>query len=122
MIRFQRTCPPAGFDEHVVVPGAAWLKEHPTGRPPAYWGQFRGELADAFGALCAYGAMYEPVGTVDHFVSVDDDRSQAYSWDNYRFCAAWINSSKKSLRSTRLIDPFEVVNEWFEVPGVVSAV
>lgn len=98
------------------------VEEAPDRTASCLLGQFRGELTDAFGALCAYSAMYEPVGTVDHFVSVDDDRSQAYSWDNYRFCAAWINSSKKSLRSTRLIDPFEVVNEWFEVPGVVSAV
>jgi len=59
--------------------------------------------------------MYEPVGTVDHFVSIDEDRSRAYDWTNYRFSAAWINSSKQSLRSDELIDPFAVTNEWFEV-------
>ena len=28
--------------------------------------------------------MYEPVGTVDHFVSVDEDRLESYDWTNYR--------------------------------------
>lgn len=59
--------------------------------------------------------MHEAVGTVDHFISVDEDRSRAYDWTNYRFSAAWINSSKQNLRSSQIIDPFEVDNAWFEI-------
>ena len=48
--------------------------------------------------------MYEPVGTVDHFVSCHEDRSRAYEWENYRYCAAWI-----------LLDPFDIEDGWFEL-------
>ncbi|MBI4818831.1 MAG: hypothetical protein HY791_21350 [Deltaproteobacteria bacterium] len=115
MIRFEPRPRPHGFKERVEDRGAAWLAEHSAGRPPPYWSDFRLQLADAFGSLCAYGAMFEPVGTVDHFVSVDEDRTKSYQWTNYRFSAGWINSSKQSLKSGQLIDPFAVINEWFEV-------
>lgn len=115
MIRFEVSPKPEGFEEHVERVGLAWLAENSAGRPPAHWREFRAQLADAFGSLCAYGAMHEPVGTVDHFVSVDEDRSRSYDWTNYRFCAGWLNSSKQSLLSTQILDPFEVQNDWFEV-------
>ena len=59
--------------------------------------------------------MYEPVGTVDHFVSFDEDRSKAYEWENYRYCAAWINSSKGNVPAARLLDPFDIEDGWFEL-------
>ncbi len=115
MIRFEPRPKPAGFDERVELRGAAWLAANATGEPPGYWRDFRDQLADAFGWLCAYGAMFEPVGTVDHFVSINEDRSMAYDWGNYRFASGWINSSKQALRSGQLVDPFVVGDEWFEV-------
>lgn len=115
MIRFEPRPKPDGFEERVETRGVAWLAAHVTGRGPAHWLEFRTQLADAFGSLCAYSAMFDPVGTVDHFISVDEDRSKSYDWSNYRFCAGWINSSKQSLKSTQIIDPFKVTNEWFEV-------
>lgn len=115
MIRFEPRDRPEGFEERVERRGATWLAANATGRPPAHWLEFRTQLADAFGSLCAYSAMFEPVGTVDHFVSVDEDRSKSYVWENYRFSAGWINSSKRSLRSGQIIDPFHVDNEWFKV-------
>ncbi|MGK4006664.1 hypothetical protein WMF31_28850 [Sorangium sp. So ce1036] len=54
-------------------------------------------------------------GTVDHFVSRDEDRSLAYEWTNFRYAAAWINRSKSALRSDQVLDPFEVGDGWFEV-------
>jgi hypothetical protein len=59
--------------------------------------------------------MYEPVGTADHFVSWDEDRSRAYAWSNYRYAAAWINSSKQSLKAREIFEPFEVGDEWFNI-------
>lgn len=115
MIRFEPRPAPPGFAERVEQRGGAWLAAHPSGRVPPYWQEFRHDLADAFGSLCAYSAMYEPVGTVDHFVSVDEDRSKAYDWSNYRFASGWLNSSKQALRSSQLVDPFAVQNGWFEV-------
>ena len=84
-------------------------------RPRDFWSPFKGDLATGFGDLCAYSALYEPVGTVDHFVSWYEDRSKAYEWDNYRFSSAWINSSKKNVRSSELLDPFTVGHRWFEI-------
>ena len=65
--------------------------------------------------LCAYSAMYESVGTVDHFVSFHEDRSKAYEWCNYRYSAGWVNSSKQNLCSTDLMDPLSVEEGWFEI-------
>ncbi len=115
MIRFAPSSKPDGFTERVELRGAAWLQSHPVGRPSSYWNEFRSALADAFRNLCAYSAIWEPVGTVDHFVSCDENRSRAYDWSNYRFASAWINSSKQALRSVQILDPFEVEDDWFEI-------
>jgi hypothetical protein len=105
---------PAGFDA-VERAGAAWLAAHPTGRPPDKWSKFRSHLADGFHDLCGYSAMYDAVGTIDHFVSCDEDRTRAYDWSNYRYIAGWLNSSKQDLRSTDVLDPFTVGDDWFEI-------
>ena len=116
MIRFERVPAPADFKRRARVPGNQWLADHPAhARPKDYWTPFRGALADGFRNLCAYSAMYEPVGTVDHFVSCDEDRSRAYDWENYRYCAGWINSSKGNEPAGKLLDPFEIENGWFEI-------
>lgn len=115
MIRFEPVEKPADFAEKVEGPGAAWLAEHASGRPKDLWSPFKPQLAEAFRSLCAYSAMYEPVGTVDHFVSCDEDRSTAYDWANYRFASGWINSSKNNLVSSTIFDPFEVEDGWFEI-------
>ena len=116
MIRFEQVPEPAEFDRRARVPGNAWLAAHPGDRrPKVYWTPFKGALADGFRNLCAYSAMYEAVGTVDHFVSCHEDRSRAYEWGNYRYCAAWINSSKNNVPAGDLLDPFEIEDGWFEL-------
>ena len=113
MIHFDRTEEPPGFDDQVRKRGKAWLAEHPQAkRPLDLWSGVKPQLADAFRQLCAYSAMYEPVGTVDHFVSVKADKSLAYEWSNYRFCSGWLNSSKQD---AAVLDPFEVKDGWFEI-------
>lgn len=116
MIRFDRVPEPAEFAGKARAPGEAWLAANPgDGRPKDYWTPFKGPLADGFRNLCAYSVMYEPVGTVDHFVSCHEDRSRAYDWDNYRYCAAWINSSKGNVPAALLLDPFDIEDGWFEL-------
>lgn len=116
MMRFEPVPKPPGFCEQVELPGAEWLAKNPGAqRPRDYWSPFRSQLANGFRSLCAYSAMYEPVGTVDHFVSWDEDRSRAYDWANYRYAAGWINSSKKNVLSSDIIDPFDVKDGWFEI-------
>lgn len=115
MIRCRCSKKPRSFHRRVERPGMRWLAAHPRGRPRDLWSKYKPELAVSFGGLCAYGAMHEPIGTVDHFVSVTEDRQRAYDWTNYRFCSAWLNSSKQQLRSTELLDPFVVRDGWFEL-------
>jgi hypothetical protein len=58
--------------------------------------------------------MFEPVGSVDHYISWDTDHSLAYEWSNYRFAAEWINKSKQTA-DDQVLDPFEVQDGWFEI-------
>lgn len=116
MMRFAAVRKPDDFAERAEVPGSAWLTANPTAeRPRDYWSPFKPQLADGFGSLCAYSAMYEPVGTVDHFVSYDEDKALAYDWANYRYASAWINSSKNKLRSAQILDPFQITDGWYEI-------
>jgi hypothetical protein len=114
VIRFITPEEPDEFDDKARTPGNAWLAAHPTGRPTDLWTAFKKELADGFNGLCAYSAMYEPVGTVDHYLSCDNHRDQAYEWSNYRFASGWINSSKRT-EDEKILDPFLVKDGWFEV-------
>ena len=106
---------PAGFHDRCRVPGNLWLKSNNTERPSDRWTPFRNNLADGFNNRCGFGAMWISSGTVDHFVSCDEDRSKAYEWKNYRYVEGWLNSSKKKHASGELLDPFEVQDDWFEV-------
>lgn len=115
MIHFDAVAEPSTFDREVRQPGLLWLESHTSGRPKDYWSSYKGDLARGFGHLCAYSAMFEPVGTVDHFVSCDEDRAQAYSWSNYRYASAWLNSSKSNLASSTILDPLEVQDGWFKI-------
>lgn len=121
MIGVRRTAAPPSFDEEVRKPGLRWLAENPAPkRPPAYWRKVAGALEAAFAGRCAYTAMAPMVAaTVDHFVSIDEDRSRAYEWENYRYAAAWVNSKKSALRSHQILDPCEIGEDWFEIvlPG-----
>jgi hypothetical protein len=115
MMRFQRVPKPEGF-EAVEAKGADWLASHAHDkRPPSLWLAFQQPLADGFGDLCGYSALYVANGEVDHFVSRDEDRSRTYDWNNYRYAAGWLNASKKSLRSIEILDPFDVEDDWFEI-------
>lgn len=114
MIRFIAPQEPEEFEEKARTPGKEWLTAHPSGRPKDFWSAFKRELADGFGDLCAYTVMYEPVGTVDHYLSCDNHRDQSYEWSNYRYSAGWINSSK-STQDNKIIDPFQIGDGWFEI-------
>jgi hypothetical protein len=108
---------PIEFDVRCRQKGKRWIreKEGVAGRPPDYWSPFRFELAKGFSERCGYGAMWISSGTVDHHVSVHEDVSLAYEWDNYRYVEAWINSSKNRKEAAAVLDPFEVGEGWFRI-------
>jgi hypothetical protein len=116
MMRFTPPPEPANFDREVRQKGRAWLAKHTdrSVRPTDLWSAFKSVLADGFGNLCAYTAMYEPVGTVDHYLSCKHRRERAYEWANYRYAAGWINSSKQAV-DQQVLDPFAVDDAWFEI-------
>jgi hypothetical protein len=112
---------PATFDAECRQQGRAWLATHPNParRPHDYWSPFREDLREGFGRRCGYLAMFLPDGTVDHFISWDTckvtNRARlAYEWSNFRFVAPALNS-KKGVLDDRILDPFEVQDDWFEV-------
>ena len=116
MIHFEPVPEPQEFYARAKVPGDAWVAAHPDAkRPRDYWTPFKETLAQGFRDLCAYCAMYVHVGTVDHFVSWHEDRSKAYEWGNYRYCAGWINASKGKIPAAELLDPFAIQDGWFEI-------
>lgn len=116
MIPVAKVKKPRGFDAKVKVPGDAWLVKNPTAkRPPALWASYTAPLAEGFGNLCGYAAMYDHTcGTVDHFRSFKHHRELAYEWSNYRFASGPLNASKRDADDA-VLDPFEVGAGWFEV-------
>ena len=115
MIHFDLQPEPADFDDNVRTPGNQWLQDNPAAdRPKDYWHLCKEDLQNAFRDLCAYTAIYEPIGTVDHYISCKADNTKAYEWDNYRYAAQWMNSSKQNADDT-VFDPFEVEDGGFEI-------
>lgn len=108
----------AWFDEHIQKPGMQWLAEHPTGRPKDLWNNERVQerIIDAFRMLCAYTAMHIGAnGEIDHFVSLHEDRTKAYEWCNYRYADPRFNKRKSNRKADKLLDPFDVKADWFEI-------
>ena len=110
---------PVDFDALVRQRGGAWLAENPSKPPKDLWSPFRPALAEAFKHRCGYAAIEIPYsGTVDHFLSCRHHRELAYEWSNYRYSFGSINSRKKNA-DNKILDPFEIQPNWFEVviPG-----
>ncbi len=115
MKRFQRSPEPPEFDAQCRRPGLAWLARNPPPkRPRDFWSPFKLPLAEASDCLCNYSCLFEPVGTVDHYLSCMVHRERAYEWTNYRFASHWINCCKGTADEA-LLDPYEVGDDWFEI-------
>jgi hypothetical protein len=113
-MRFARVAEPPGFDA-VRLRGEAWLAEHAApARPPSWWLPYVPHLAEGFDHRCGYTAMHIEDGTLDHYLSVATHRGHTYRWDNYRFISGRMNSVKKNA-DARVLDPFEVGDDWFEI-------
>ena len=115
MKRIEPPNEPARFDEKCRRPGNQWLTKHLDGDPPAkFWRPFAGDLCRGFQNRCAYSAMWDLNGTVAHFLSRKNHRHLSYEWSNFRYVSGWLNSKKQSL-DERVLDPFQVRDEWFEI-------
>jgi hypothetical protein len=121
VIPFDPVAEPAQFDKACRQKGKAWIAQNPRSsrskgvKLPAHWQQFTSDLGAGFRSLCGYAAMHVPAGgTVDHYIAVTSDESQAYEWDNYRFASELMNK-RKGVQDDEVLDPFEVRDGWFEV-------
>ncbi len=104
------------YEECVREPGTRWLASGNAQRPRPFWREVHVDVARAYHLRCAYTAMWiNYSGAIDHFVSIDEDRSKAYSWDNFRYCDNRFNSKKQAARSHELLDPLHVEDGWFEL-------
>lgn len=110
---------PKDFDANVRQPGNLWLTANPTAEVKNLWSPYLEDLADGLFPLCAYSAIYCPVGTVDHYLSKNNknapqNRALAYEWSNYRYAAGWVNSSKGN-EDAAILDPHLVGQGWFKI-------
>jgi hypothetical protein len=107
---------PADFDTQVRQPGQQWLAKHVGETPKDYWSHCKPQLALDFSNRCGYAAMRIPSrnGTVDHYFSKQSRPGLAYEWTNYRYAFGRINSCKWTY-DDKILDPFDIQDDWFEI-------
>lgn len=126
MIPVAKQPEPATFDATVRQPGLAWLvaSRIPSTQPaPAgtkwktCWTACLPDLRSAYGAICAYVAVYvERVvgnGSVEHFLPKSQRVDLVYEWDNYRYVCGRMNGRKSNY--TDVLDPFTLAATPFEL-------
>lgn len=126
MIPVARQSEPATFDALVRQPGLAWLTKNgialtqpaPQGlRWKTCWTACLPDLRSAYGAICAYVAVYvERVvgnGSVEHFAPKSKRVDLVYEWDNYRYVCGRMNGRKSDY--TDVLDPFALTAIPFEL-------
>ncbi|GEM_PF-368880 len=121
MMKFELQPEPEYFDEKVRKKGNEWLNKNPdvtdTNKYPDHWKFCKEDLAKEFNYLCAYSIIRirsVDIDTVDHYLSKDNYREQTYEWRNYRYANPKINSRKRK-HDNKILDPFEVEDDWFEI-------
>jgi hypothetical protein len=112
---------PADFDAECRKKGQGWIDARrlenlalKSSEFPSYWGNYEGELAAAFRQRCGWWAMWISDGEVDHYLSKKNRPDLAYEWSNYRYIAGSVNGSKGN-HDDKVLDPFEIQEDWFEV-------
>lgn len=82
---------------------------------PPFWRDALDDMLESYGRRCAFLALYLENATgnpsVDHMLPKSRSWRDVYEWENYRLCAALINSAKRDLDG--LVDPFSCEPGWF---------
>lgn len=141
MIRLEPAPEPAEFDTRVRQPGLAAIAELvgegsdrsrpgstrkkvaerregiPADAYPPLWRHALPYLLESYHRVCAYLSLYieEATGaaTVDHFIPKAKAWDTVYEWSNYRLACALMNARKGD--SDRVLDPFEIHDDWFDL-------
>jgi len=117
LIRTTLSPEPPRFASEVRAKGEAYLRinSRPTTKEfnkRAYWKVALPWLKTAYGNICAFSSLWIPGQcSVDHYVPKSIRPDLAYEWSNYRLAMDRINNNKAD--STRVLDPFQIQNEWF---------
>ena len=128
MIRVSPAPEPEDFADRVGQPGERVLMElrrdpaAPTRRgprrkqlDPAIWARVLPDLRRVYHRRCAYTALFvfpEARDSVDHFKPKERFPELAYTWGNYRYALLDANRIKGE---DDVLDPFEVLDDWFTV-------
>jgi hypothetical protein len=140
MIRVTPAPEPPTFHDRVRVPGlraiAEMVGERPTRRGgrrfqkvadrregipadrfPPYWTEALDDLMVAYNRICAYSCFrIHPVTgsrSVDHMAAKSHSHDRIYEWTNYRLACTQLNTRKRDFGD--VLDPFEVVDGWFQL-------
>lgn len=139
MIRVEAAPEPPEFDKIVRQPGRAAIAElvgekTQQSRPgrrrrkiaerredipgdvfPPFWRKALPHMLESYRRLCAYLSLYieHATGspTIDHVIPKSKAWDKIYEWSNYRLACALMNSSKNV--TDRVLDPFEIGDDWF---------
>ncbi len=140
MIRVNPAPEPPHFDERVRKPGLRAIAEMvgekpprrggrrfrpvakrreeipPDGFPP-YWTKALDDLMTAYDRICAYSCFrIHPVTgsrSVDHMAPKSRSHDKVYEWLNDRLASSLLNSRKREFGD--VLDPFDVVDGWFQL-------
>jgi hypothetical protein len=92
-------------------------EEVPADSFPPYWTKALDDLMERYGQICAYSCFrIHPVTgsrSVDHFAAKSHDWDKVYEWNNYRLASSLLNTRKNDFGD--VLDPFEIVDGWFEL-------
>lgn len=107
---------PAYFEARVRQPGREAVANG-VNPLPDYWRRCLGDLYRLYDGICAYVCIHIPPVTggrsVEHFAPKSKHPDDAYEWQNYRLVCSIMNSRKRDFED--VLDPFEVVNGWFQL-------
>lgn len=140
MIRVKPAPEPSSFDSRVRIPGHRAISEMvgersdrktkprfkkikdkredlPSDSFPPYWTEALEDLMQAYDQVCAYSCFrIHPVTggrSVDHFAAKSRKWDKVYEWDNYRLACSRLNSRKNDFGD--VLDPFKIVDGWFQL-------
>ena len=147
MIHVERVDEPATFRTAVRIPGLRAIDEMIGLKPkrtagrrfkkrattretipaeafPSYWTEALDDLMKAYNQICAFTCfrIHEVTGwrSVDHFAPKSRNWNEVYEWTNYRLACGPLNARKKYF--TNILDPFEIVDGWFQLELVAFQV
>lgn len=120
MIKVKLQPEPVDFKLKVKKDGKDFLGEVPRPRGEQwkgkeFWRRAIPDMVVTYNSICAYSSLWikpdQP--TIDHYISRDENASQAYEWKNFRLARWRINTRKGKHKD--VLDPFAIDETWFEL-------